>query len=111
MNTPSVEEVVKALRAKAWQSAGRRNSAGNPSKHTGHVCWQAADLLEAQAEQIVMLQAGVAFIVQADEEAKDHGGLKDCQDNNGAFYQSQWLDCLLDEFARQAPSPSSRDRP
>jgi hypothetical protein len=39
--------LIERLRAKAWQSSSRRNSAGGLSDHQNHVCWQAADRLEA----------------------------------------------------------------
>ena len=43
--TSEVAELVEELRAKAWQSSSRRNSAGSLSRHTEHVCWRAAEAL------------------------------------------------------------------
>jgi len=43
---PEVKELVAELKAKAWQSSSRRNSAGGLSSHKDHVCWRAATILD-----------------------------------------------------------------
>jgi Lar family restriction alleviation protein len=64
--------------------------------HDDHTDWSVA--LEI-ADAIASISGGVfsSVFVKAEAEAAEHGGLKDCRDNDGGFYQSQWMECLLDK--------------
>lgn len=70
--------------------------------------------VEGLADRAAWFERFAAEIVRADEEATAHGGLKDCRDNAGGFYQSGFLDCLMDEAVRRlaaAPTPPSPMQP
>jgi hypothetical protein len=45
MSEDEIKGLIRDLIAKAWQSAGRRNSAGALSSHKDHICWKAASAL------------------------------------------------------------------
>jgi hypothetical protein len=87
-----------------------------PLPSTGGVNWQAraekaeaelADAIKRNSEKVAKLsevmeenakwREAVAFFVKAEDEAAEHGGLKDNRDNDGQFFQSQWMECLLDK--------------